>query len=304
MAYWYTDGSDDFTIDGDVATCLGGKVSAFNVLWRDGDDGVTSGRHYWRIELQALDGGVGIGLTSMEHFRKGDACRSIMYSGDLITGGINGSNCLVENFGSKPQVKDVIGILAVFEGVNLRVYFDINGRSLGLAFEVPASTFKSVRPMVSFFFSGSAVCTKVRNVPDITVRAPNVFVGFEGEWKLTKFDDADITVADAPRAKFVFLEAGKYQWYVDRLRTTLTFVNGMWKADAVISPGKSRNPERREEEKAIRSLMAEVRIIEIVKNGMLSVRSETNTSLWMRIVSVHEPFVGEPFGPSKSNEEI
>lgn len=303
MASWYTDNSDEFTVNGNVVTCMSGRVSAFNAMWRDGD-GVSSGRHYWRINLQALEGGAGVGITSKEHFRKGDFCHSIMYSGDLINGGINGSRCLVAQYGPKPEENDFIGILAVFEGVNLKVYFDINGKSLGLAFDVPASTFIAISPMVSFFFSGSAVCVKETTIPDITVRAPDVFTGFEGEWKLTSFDDTDVTVGYAPRAKFVFVEAGKYEWYVDRLRTTLNFVNGMWKSDAVISPGKTRNPERREEEKAVRTLMAEVRMIEVRNNGQLSVRSETNSSIWNRIVTVPEPFVGQPFEVNRSNEQL
>ncbi|KAG4079509.1 hypothetical protein HA402_005206 [Bradysia odoriphaga] len=303
MASWVTDGSDEFTINGNVVTCMGGDVNAFNVIWQDGE-GVSSGQHYWKIHFQALEGGGGVGFTSKDHFKKADACQSIMYSGDLISGGKNGNRCLVRNFGSKPVEGNVIGILAVFESVNLKVYIDVNGRSLGLAFNVPASTFKSIFPMVSFFYSGSAVCTKETNIPNITSWTPATFTGFEGEWKLTKFDDTVITIEDAPRAKFVWKHEGQYEWYVDRLRTKLTFANGMWQADAVVSPGKSRNIERRESENAIRTLMANVRTIKVDGDGTLSVRSDTTSTIWIRHDVAPVPFVGEPFGASKSNEEI
>lgn len=134
----------------------------------------------------------------------------------------NGSGLLVGNFGPSPKQGDTIGIMAVFEGEGLQVYVDVNGESLGLTFNVPASTFKSVHPMVSFKKSGSATCTKQAEVLDSTIRATTTFSGIEGDWKLIQFVDHGTQLTLRPFTTKISKETtDKYSWHVKVL-------NHMW----------------------------------------------------------------------------
>lgn len=152
---WILDGSPGFTIDGDIVTHVDEDVvdNVFNCMWQE-SDGVSSAKHYWKIHFRTLDGVGGVGLTSKEYFGKGYRCNGLCFNGNLS----DGSCLLVGDFGRSPVAGDTIGILVSFESARLRIFFDINGKSLGQAFSVPATRFTSVFPIVRFNHSGSATC--------------------------------------------------------------------------------------------------------------------------------------------------
>ncbi|XP_037041830.1 uncharacterized protein LOC119078426 [Bradysia coprophila] len=294
---WITDGSDGFAINGDVVTYVDneGVDNVFNAMWQDGD-GVSSGEHYWKIHFPTLESGAGVGLTSKDYFKQGYACQAINYLGNLS----NCSGLLVGSFGPKPKQGDTIGILAVFEGDRLKVYVDVNDARLGLAFNVPASTFKSIFPVVSFHSSGSATCTKQTEIPKVTSRASATFTGIEGDWKLTNLEEKNV-VLDLPRtttAKITMIEADKYSLHakvVNLLRTTLTKTDGAWKACHITSTKKGGDPESMEEETAVKRLITEVQTVEVDSSGNLVVKTETMSSIWIRYDATPGPFIGEPF---------
>lgn len=224
MACWIADGSDEFIINGEVVTHTEGVDNVFNALWQDGD-GVSSEKHYWKIHFPTLVDGASVGLTSQDHFKKGYDCKALKYSGNLSSG----SGLLVANFGPSPKQGDTIGIMAVFEGEGLQVYVDVNGKNLGLTFNVTASTFKSVHPMVSFKKSGSATCTKQAEV----LRDTTTFTGIEGNWKLIQFVDNGTQLTPRPFTTKISKEAtDKYSWQVkvlNHLWTDLSKEDGKWK---------------------------------------------------------------------------
>jgi len=297
MACWIHDGSSGFTINGNIVSYLDneGCDNVFNCMWQEGD-GVSSGKHYWKIHFHTLEDGAGVGLTSRDHFKQGYACKAIKYLGNLSNGGA----LLIGNFGPSPTAGDVLGILAVFEGDRLKVYIDVNGKSLGLAFNVPASTFKSIFPLVSFHKSGSATCTKQTDIPIYTDRAPTTFVGIEGDWKLTNFQEKGVTVAlqSSPTCKIRKQEENKFSWHAkvcNNLGTTLSRVDGKWKASATRATMMLGPPELMKLEHSVSGLIEGVRIVEVEANDNLSIKSETISSTWTRYDSSPGPYIGEPF---------
>lgn len=297
MANWITDGSYGFTINENVITHVDneGVNNVFNAMWRDGD-GVSSGKHYWKIYFPTLDGDAAVGLTSREHFRVGFYCKAIEYMGNLS----DGSSVLANGFGPSPKQGDTIGILAVFDGFRLKMYVDVNGKSYGLAFNVPALTFKSVYPMVAFHKSGSAICTKQTEIADITKREMAALNGIVGNWKLTKFLENDVEVDLIRPTKIIIkeIDPDKYSLcigVVNRLYVELSKVDGKWKTSFACSTRKIGHPESMTYESKVTSLFRAIKIVETCGSGILSVKSDTMSSIWVPYDSGPGPFVGEPF---------
>lgn len=301
MARWVTDGSPYLIVNGDLVehSPHPQEKTPSNAMWEDGT-GVSSGRHYWRIHFSMLEGRSGFGFTSGEHFRRGYDCKAAMYMfGDLCHGGRDGT--LVLNFGPKPVEGDTVGMLAVFEEDRLKVYFDVNGKSLGLAFSVPRSVFTSIYPMVRFYSVGSASCTKQTEIPDITVRPPVRFVGIEGNWKLRKFfeNDVETKVVVSVSCKIEKKTPHQYEWSAavsKTIRTKLTAVNGKWITTPIISDTSTLAQVGHKFEVHIKSLMNAVRRVEVGEDGHLSIESDTISTLWKRYDATPRPFMFNPFG--------
>lgn len=297
MSQWVSDGSSELTINGKIVThqsnTLGDNV--FNCMWRDGD-GVSAGKHYWKIHFHTLEGGAGVGITSAHHFKKGYACKGLKYLGNLS----DGSRLLVGNFGPSPRAGDVIGILAVFDGDRLKVYVDINGRSLGLAFNVPASIFKSIFPYVSFRKSGSASCTKQSEIPNTSDRAVTTFAGIEGEWRLLRLEENGIQLIlqSSPTSKIRRSETNKYSWFikvVNNVSTHLSMEEGNWRTSAIASTQMLGPPELMKIERTIICLMEGLKHFNIEANENLSIKSDNISSVWTRFDAAPQPYVENPF---------
>lgn len=293
---WLTDGSPGFVTMGSTVklTSNGGLGNIYNAIWRDGDRGVSSGQHYWQIHFPNLRseivvGSTGVGFTSREYFTKGYACKSIVYNGDLNASGMQDRERgrVVANFGPKIKDGDTVGLLVVFENHRLKVYIDVSGTSLGLAFDILASSFTSIYPLVSFHFDGSATCGKYLNIPTgIKSRRENVFPGILGPWKLTKFDGTAIPYPVAPDCVLSLTSSTKpdeYTWRIDQFRAFLIHANGTWKSRNIILPQrkstKGVNPEK---DKKYYDLINGVNNVELDDTGHLCIRSTNISTTWIR----------------------
>lgn len=64
MACWISDGSSGITINGDIVIHdVNNRKGVwpddlFNCMWQEGD-GVSSGKHYWKVNFQKLEEGGG-----------------------------------------------------------------------------------------------------------------------------------------------------------------------------------------------------------------------------------------------------
>lgn len=300
MAHWLTDGSSGFTINGNVVThadgCGGG---VFNSLWHE-NDGVSSGTHYWKIHFETLQDGGGVGLTSQDRFKEGYACRALCYSGNLSTG----SALLVGNFGNSPCAGDTVGILASFVDDRLKVYLDLNGKSLGLAFDVPSSTFKSVFPIVYFNSSGSATCHKETEPPSVIERVGTTFTGIEGDWKLKELiqEDGPVNICSEIAATLATKlrkdGENEYVWFtnvVNNIITRLWLEDGKWKTSHTQSTMMFGTPEAMEVERKFENLIGALTTINVDANGNLSIKADKVSSVWSRFDATPGPYVGEPF---------
>lgn len=323
MGCWVSDGSSGFIIDGNSVSqrqqphvcdlqCIGTHI--FNCMWQEGD-GVSSGKHYWKIKFETLAGSAGVGLTSKDHFNWGYACRSIKYNGSLE----NGFEHLQNIDGPSISSGDVVGILAVFEDDRLKMFIDINGKSLGLTFDVPASTFDSVFPFLSFDKSGSATCIKQIEIPKNTDRVRTTFTGIEGDWKLIDFKKDVDDIATRPPLKFVqritckIRQEGlqKYTWITsvgNSLEATLFLaVDGNWKTYNFCQTLKGLlNVEWRNFEDSVGNLMRNgVKTVGIKSNGNLCIMSESIISQWTRYdAPLPVSFIGDPFQVPSYRSEI
>jgi len=303
MAHWQPDGSSGFTVDGNIVTHTdeSGGGNIFNSLWDDGDGGVTSGSHYWKIHFDTLEDGGGVGLTSKDLFKKGYACKSLSYSGNLSNGGA----LLVPSFGVAPCAGDTVGIFASFVDDRLKVYIDINGKTLGLAFDVPASTFTSVFPIVFFNSSGSANCHKENDPPGSIVRAATTFTGIEGDFKFTELLEGNgnplpvaSELASTLTTKLRKDGENEFVWLtsvVNNIISRLWMEDGSWKTSHTQTRMMAGLPEHMEVEHKIIDLIGSLTSINIDDNGHLCAKSDNLTSIWTRYDATPGPYVGEPF---------
>lgn len=302
MAHWHPDGSNGFTVDGNSVTHVdeSGGGNIFNCLWDEGDS-VASGSHYWKIHFDALEDGGGVGLTSKDRFKEGFACRSLFYSGNLS----NGGGLLVPSFGATPCAGDTVGIYASFADDRLKVYIDLNGTSLGLAFDVPASTFDSVYPIVVFNTSGSAKCHKESEPPVSIKRSTVPFSGIEGDWKLKELVQENEEAVPVPSELQATLSTKlrkdgetEYVWctnVVNNIMTRLWSEDDKWKTSHVQSTKMLGCPEHMHVEGKIVDLIGTLSSATVNANGELYVKSDALSSVWTRYDATPGPFVGEPF---------
>lgn len=305
MAHWITDGSSGFTVDGTLITFTSNDVGQiFNCMWAEDDDGVSSGQHYWKIHFKTLTGNGGIGLTSKDYFKKGWAYRGLSYRGNLSDGG----GLLVQHFGPSINAGDRIGILASFEGDRLKVYLEINGKSLGLAFDIPASAFKSVFPVINFGRSGSATCQKETEIPSIMDRERLSFSGIEGDWKVIQIENGifpeSFNEADkfTPTTSLQKMTDNAYTWkvripsiYSTTITAHLSQVDQKWTATNVRSITDRGGSTRQDLGDKLDNLIKTVQLLEIHPDGSLSIKSETISSKWIRYDPTPGPYVADTF---------
>lgn len=304
MAHWITDGSSGFTINGDTVSFASDEDSGskFNCMWKDDDNGVLSGKHYWKIHFETLKGIGGVGLTSQDYFKKGWGIHGLCYKGNLS----DGCSLLVSKFGPSISSGDTVGILASFEGDRLKVYLEINGKSLGLAFDVPATAFKSVFPIVSFHESGSATCRKETDIPNLTDRLRTVYTGIEGDWKLIGMENGVSPAtsfagnASTPTTKVTKIDENTYKWQIKTpgIHSTL-FTASLSKEDLEWKTSDYRAISNRFGSGTIQqdfeNLMKTIKLVQIESNGNLSIKSETISSNWMRYDPTPGPYISDVF---------
>lgn len=295
---WIPDGSSGFVINANIVTHIDKSEcdNVFNCLWEE-CDGVSTGKHYWKIHFRTLKGGGGVGLTSKDYFKQGYGCEGVCYNGNLS----DGRRLFVSDFGPSPVTGDTLGILASFEGNRLKVYFDINGKSLGLAFCVKALKFATVFPMVRFKHSGSATCQKQTEIPNIQKRHCTIYSGIEGDWKLKYINRIDLPamltrVVLSPKMNLKNIGEDKFNWYMEVLnsfKTTLSKCDSKWETDGITRTLIKSNELVMEQEKQISHLMDCVDTVNLEHDGSLLIKSGTLSTVWRRYDATPRPYVSD-----------
>lgn len=299
MPNWITDGSTGFTISGNsISFASEERGTVFNCMWLDDEIGVSSGKHYWKINFETLSVDGAIGLTSKDYFKQGWALKGLCYKGNLS----DGSALLVSKFGPPITAGDTVGILASFEDDRLKVYLDINGKSLGLAFDVPASSFKSVFPIVKFYASGSVTCRKEVEIPNLTDRVSPSFTGIEGDWKLIELKNENSTVDQAGiTSKLTKISENSYNWSIKTsglhrtlFSTRLLKEGQIWKTSDVRAI-TDRTGSAMSTYNIFENLMKMVKVVQIEHEDSLSIESEIISSKWIRYDPSPGPYVTNVF---------
>jgi len=189
---WISDGSAEIIITGDASEVecqlasgtSGGNV--YNGLWKESEQGATAGTHYWKIHVTGLNpNSIFVGLSDLEKFKKGWALKGLLFGGPGNLS--NGSALIIGGYGPHIKSGNTVGILAVFEGEKLKVYFDLDGTPLGQAFDLPATVLNGVFPVVHFSGTGKASIVKSNDIPTKLNREEPVYEGIEGDWRCTEY---------------------------------------------------------------------------------------------------------------------
>ncbi|CAF1623960.1 unnamed protein product, partial [Didymodactylos carnosus] len=99
----------------------------------------------------------------------------------------DGSCLLVSSFGDPLRQGDKFGILLNLTQSEMKVYFFLNDKPLGLAFHLQAPYPKPLFPIVGFTYSGKATITRSQQIPTSLDRQAAQFTDIEGHWKLVDY---------------------------------------------------------------------------------------------------------------------
>ncbi|OXA61698.1 Heterogeneous nuclear ribonucleoprotein U [Folsomia candida] len=286
---WVSDGSDEIVVEGSRVVCNVGPSSGsnvYNALWKEGgaeDKGILQGKAYWKIALQDLkEGNLFAGVSDLAKFKKGWSCKGLLYGGNLSNGGC----LLVGNFGPWLKNNDVLGVFVDADESKIRVYFDVNGTSMGLAFDVPRQTLGNIYPMLHF--SGS-------DFPSIT-RQEDKFEGLLGHWRYSS-GSFEVTGGDEP----TFEIRGSPTVYKGSLRVVNTIGvsitrNGPgepFKGQPGASTMMGGPPELMRLESEMTKHVTGTFVLG--ESGQLVISDEDKTSNWTRFSPTKSPVTENPF---------
>jgi hypothetical protein len=156
---WKTDGDSKSTVEGNALTCDPPEGNVANAIW---SSGIKDGKAYWKVKMENGSAGcLFAGITDLDKLKPGWAGKGLLYGGNLS----DGSGLLVGRFGPSLKAGDTLGILCEVTADVIRVYFDINGTSLGLAFDVPRATLgEEVFPSVHFSEKGTVSISAAESI--------------------------------------------------------------------------------------------------------------------------------------------
>jgi len=223
-------------------------------------------------------------------FQQGWGCKGLLYGGNLSNGGC----LLVGNFGPWVKAGDVLGVLLDVDDAKIRVYFDVNGRSLGIAFDVPRATLgNGIFPLVHFSGCGSVTVQKSQEFPS-TTRAEETFEGFLGHWKYcsgsfdTTGEDLTFEIRGTTNAYSCYLHV------INTIRVSITRDG----PDAPFRghPGATTLMGGPPELMRLESEMTHhVTGVFTVESGQLLITEGNKTSTWTRFTPSKSPVTDNPF---------
>jgi len=293
-----SDSSTQISTSGNRVSCqvdpnAGGDV--YNAVWKDNgesDTGLGSGKAYWKVSVESgAEGDVFVGVTDLQHFKQGWGCNGLLYGGNLSNGG-----CLLKgDFGPRIKSGDVVGIFAEVDNSKIKAYFDLNGRPLGIAFDVPRSTLGNLYPMVHFSGSGACTIAKSDAFPS-TTRKEEKFQDLEGHWEYTSgsFDTAGETISLSVRAIDGNTCKGSMR-VINNISVSITRAgpNDAWKGKAGASTMMAGPPELMTLEKDLTQQVSGT--FSLNDAGQLSIANGGKTAVWKRSTAVQSPVTEDPF---------
>lgn len=181
---WISDGSPGMYAEGNLLYVKppATPMEPQNAFWQT-REGMSSGDHYWKFTFDVVQGVDEIGVTSEALFGPGWNIKGLFYNSNLS----NGGSALVTGFGPSIATGDIIGMLVSIQSDRVQMYLDINGISLGLAFDVPFATLEGpLFPAVRFADNGAVTIEEVIPPPQPQPRTQASFATYDiqGAWAI------------------------------------------------------------------------------------------------------------------------
>jgi len=243
---WIDEGTGKSISDGAVVECLSASNGSdkVNAMWRGSDfpEGVTSGEHYWTLDVLAGDG-LWFGLTTEEKFAAGWKGKGVMYGCNTS----NGGGLVHQQFGQPVKEGDVLGVYVQIQQDPARtvsVRFFHNKRPLGEAFRFLQPVPTPLFPVVGFSKGGEKASIAKAQPPSELERTPQSFVAPEGHYCLESCTGPDGAALEFPAGATMEVRrrGGGYQLSIKAGNTLNTVVQpdasaagGGWKGGPVMS---------------------------------------------------------------------
>jgi len=307
--HWKTDGSEELKVlsPNEIQSSQESSTgNVYNALWKESEEGVSSGTHYWKVTFSQVPehSSPWIGLTDLQKFKKGWSFRGLMFGGpgNLSDGG----GLLQGEFGPGLKEGDTVGMLVKFEEGKLKVYFDIDGKPLGLAFDLAASVIGASGgfPAVHFSGPGQATIEKCAEIPSNLSRPEPVFNGIEGDWKLSSYKGATPPSHRSPTLRITKLEgtATSYSVFLHVINN-ISFKldhdasSGSWSSgdNGRISTLMGGSREDMDFEASMNSLTTNPNKVEVDPAGALNILKGDLSSVWTRYSTAKSPVTTDPF---------
>ncbi|RWS11936.1 hypothetical protein B4U79_17494 [Dinothrombium tinctorium] len=149
---------------------------------------IHDGTHYFEFTFEKGDGFVG--FTTKDHFAHGYRIRGLFYGGTLSDGSRR-----LGAFSRRVHEGDTVGLRIDLTSENVKVFVYLNGRSLGLAFDVNRGNITDLYPAIHTDEDAVVEIRKSDNYPTVTEYQPQVFSGIEGDFAFQEAVDDGKTVS-------------------------------------------------------------------------------------------------------------
>jgi len=308
VGQWVSDGSSEIIISADsseIKCQLEGSDcgNVYNGLWKESNEGVTTGTHYWKIHITELgQESIFVGLTDLDKFQKGWALKGLLYGGPGNLS--NGSALIVSEYGPNIKCGNTVGILAVFEE-KLKVYFDVDGTPLGQAFNLPVSVLSGAFPVVHFSGNGKVSITKSSDIPTDLNRLESVYEGIEGDWKCIEYNGSPtpikVTGVTGVTIGIFKNEEDDGKTYsvglhvINYINFTLYQQDGIWKTSGGMSTLMGGSHELMQLESQMKYLVQTATTVEVDGCVLVISNGSNVTSKWERYSTAKSAVTENPF---------
>ncbi|RWS06103.1 hypothetical protein B4U79_16192 [Dinothrombium tinctorium] len=159
-------------------------------------DGIQDGIHYY--EFIFVEGNSFVGFTTKDHFADGFHIRGLFYGGTLSDGLAS-----LGAFSRRTHQGDTVGLRIDLTKEKIKIYVHLNGRSLGLAFDVNRGNISALYPTVHTYDDALIRIRKLETFPTETEYQPKVFSGIEGDFAFEQAVDNGKNVSTDGWKQFV-----------------------------------------------------------------------------------------------------
>ncbi|XP_037029144.1 uncharacterized protein LOC119069223 [Bradysia coprophila] len=306
--------ANSIVFNGNSATATKSTASVpQSALWYPmGQIKVTSTTLYWTFAIRetatsSATSSVAIGLSDLNKLAPGWGVKGLFYNGPNLS---DGSVLLMDNFGPKIKNGDKCSILVKLIESRMKVYIILNGKSLGLAFDVPEDTLDGIYPVVKFNGEGIAVEIEESRISDApTELEPVKPLIMEGNWTLHSLRQAAVLTKPNVTMKISEIYDRVHERaYRIRIHAVNKFMGKLmeksksnWAGEIMDKTAKQGTASEMELETDISKHISAIRnvVLDTVKNE-LRLESAGSTSVWKQIESRRTTVNFNPFKKVKN----